>query len=212
MTEIILIRHGESQSNIEKVYAGNMDVPLTEKGLLQAQVTADYLKNKKIDAFYSSPLDRAYRTVKALADDRNMSVTKVENLHEIYGGRWQGLTYTRIFEKFPKDYKLWLDNIGIARATGGESAQEVRERITAAIREIVQKHDGQTICIGLHAMALRMFISKVKKLDKNDVKNLPWPHNSSITTVLYENGDFSLKEYSFNDHLGELNTNLPKNV
>ena len=61
-TVILLLRHGESEANINKIFAGNTDAPLTERGLNQAKITALYLKDKNISAVYSSDLSRAYCT------------------------------------------------------------------------------------------------------------------------------------------------------
>lgn len=69
MTTLILIRHGESKANRDRIFAGHLDVDLQEKGLKQAKITAEYIsKNYLVNRVYSSDLKRAYQTGKCVAD------------------------------------------------------------------------------------------------------------------------------------------------
>ncbi len=79
-TKLIFIRHGFSESNKDGLFTGQADIPLTDLGRRQAQCAAEYLKDTKIDRFYSSTLSRAYETAHASATLRDMEITKLAGL------------------------------------------------------------------------------------------------------------------------------------
>ena len=211
-TRILMVRHGESLGNAQKLFCCRMDVPLTEKGLLQAKVTAGYLTDCPIDMVYASPLERAYRTGEEIAQDHGLPVQKDEGLMEIWGGEWEGKTFPEIMELYPEDRQVWNENIGLCRCTGGESVAEVQERVYAAVERLAQKHPGKTLLLATHAMATRSFIAKVKGLTLSQIKDLPWPTNASVTELTYEGGVFRLVEYSHDAHLKGLITDLPSTI
>ena len=204
MTRFILVRHGESQANLENRFAGQIDIPLTETGLTQAECTGEYLKNEKIDVFYSSELSRAHDTACAVAKHHNKPVTKLKGLNEINGGDWENKTYPQIASSFPDNYKTWNTIIGLTQCNGGENVKEVQERVFACIFELAQKHPDQTVFIGFHGMALRAFLCKVMNVPLEKMhSDSCWASNASITYVNYENGKFTLIEHSFDKHLSD---------
>ncbi len=210
-TTILMIRHGESVSNVYGVYAGQVNYQLSPKGFEQAKLTAEYLKNVHIDAFYSSDLDRAYDTVRVIAEHHNMLPIREQGLREIFAGEWEGKKFSELPKLFPS-YSVWLSNIGRSKPEGGESAEEVRERLFTCIKRIAEKHPGQTVCIGTHAVALRAFASKAAGQTLDEMRNMPWASNASVSVFEYENGSFTLVEYSHDEYIAELKTSLPKTV
>ena len=201
-TRFILVRHGESRANLENRFAGQIDVPLTDTGRKQAVCTGEYLKNEKIDVFFSSELSRAYETACAVAKHHNKPVTKVKGLNEIDGGHWENKTYPEIKKAFPESYNLWQTNIGLVKCDGGESVFEVQQRVFSSIEKIAKENVGKTVFIGFHGMALRTFICKILNvpLDEMHAKTV-WASNASVTYVNYENDTFTLVEHSFDQHL-----------
>jgi len=211
-TTILLVRHGESLGNEKKIFCGRTDVPLTEKGLMQARATAKYLKDTFIDAVYASPLDRAFQTGAEIAKYHNLPVIADEGLLEIWGGFWEEKTFPEILALYPDDRNTWNENIGLSRCTGGESVLEVQARVYAHVEKLAQENAGKTILLATHAMATRSFIAKVKGLKPDEIKDLSWPTNASVTTVEYENGAFRLTEFSHDEHLKDLITTLPGKI
>ncbi len=210
-TRFILVRHGESQANLENRFAGQIDIPLTKTGKKQAECTGEYLKNEKIDVFYSSQLSRAHETACAVAKHHNLPVTKLKGLNEINGGEWENKTYPQIAATFPENYKTWNTIIGLTQCNGGENVLEVQKRVYATIKEIAEKNPGKTVFIGFHGMALRAFICKVLNVSLTKMhSDSCWASNASVTYVDYENGKFTLIEHSFDKHLedGGLRTTL----
>ena len=94
MTTLILIRHGQSQANITKCFAGQSDPDLTEKGKKQAEALSNWLiNNYNIDSIYSSDLLRAYNTALPTAQKLKKQIIKTKQLREINAGYWQNIPY-----------------------------------------------------------------------------------------------------------------------
>ncbi len=213
MTQLLLIRHGESQANLERVFAGHLDSPLTALGLAQAKSTGDFIAREyRVDAVYSSDLARAYETGCQTARHFGLAVEKETALREIFGGQWEGKTFCQLEEQFPEDYGRWQHNIGTARCTGGEAAQELAARIFAAVEKICRANPGKCVVIAAHAMGIRCLMWRLSGKPLDDMQQIPWVSNASVTEVFFENGAFRLGKVSQDAHLAGMKTKLPANV
>ena len=212
MTRIYLIRHGNSEANDRLEYAGHTDSKLTKLGLAQAQTLKEFFKDKKVDVVYSSDLQRAYQTVKVVADMFNLPVIPVEDLRELYGGDWEGIPYEDLPTKYPKEFYLWRNSMQDLITPNGESIKELTIRVSNAIRKIVSENEGKNIVIGSHGGSIRTFIAKELNNDTKAISLLGWVPNCSVSTIDYENGVFKEIEIGNDKHVGELASNLPKEV
>ena len=127
MTTLCFVRHGESRANVDKVFTGQTDVPLSDRGLRQAEELKERLLALKPDAFFSSDLLRAVQTVTPAAKALGLAVRPEKGLREIDGGLWEGKHIDEIARAYPKDYACWMEDIGGARA-GSRFAHRQRER------------------------------------------------------------------------------------
>ncbi|MBO7208124.1 MAG: histidine phosphatase family protein, partial [Clostridia bacterium] len=133
MVTFVIVRHGYSKGNKEKRFSGQMDVPLDEIGLSQAEAVAQYItENFKIDKIYSSDLSRAVDTVKPIAQKLGIPVNKVKELREADVGEWQGLLIETIKEQYAESFEFYRQNPGLARFDGGESYKELMDRSLVA--------------------------------------------------------------------------------
>ena len=107
MVRIILIRHGETQWNIEGRYQGQEDTHLSERGLKQGHMVAEGLKDTPIDVAISSPLERSYMTCSFCADLHGLPVLKDDRLLEINHGDWEGKLADEIEAKYPEAFHRW---------------------------------------------------------------------------------------------------------
>ncbi len=212
MTKIYLVRHGQSEANLKDVFLGQENMDLTELGHEQAERTAEYLKNIHIDKIYASDLTRAYQTSEHTAKKKNLPITKNEGIREIRAGKWEILPFRDIPVLYPEDWKVWIDNIGHSRCTGGESVAEVQERVTREIEKLARENDGKTICLFSHATPIRTFVCRIEGKTLDEIKDRPWPSNASVTEVDYENGIFKLIKYSEDSFMGGISTALPDTV
>ncbi len=211
--KLILVRHGESKSNEDNRFTGQGDIPLSFLGEKQAENLKEYLlKNYRIDGIYSSSLVRAYDTVKPIADALHLSITKVPELKEIDGGKWEEQKIEDLERDYSVEYKLWRENVGLARCTGGENMAEVRARALKALVKIAEENEGKTILIGTHAGVLRTLECYFKNIPYEEMKNVPWQANTAVNVLEYENGRFTVIEMGKTEHLGDLITRLSAKI
>lgn len=211
-TKIFLIRHGQSIGNLNRVYLGHTDWDLTELGYLQSEAVCKYLHDEKIDVIYSSDLIRAYNTVSPIAKQRGMSIIKNKNLREIYAGEWEGKNYEELVSRYAKEYEIWKTDIGNAGCTGGETVLELQRRIYDEILKIAKENKGKTVLIGTHATPIRTLNAVINKVAKDEMHQIPWATNASVTVIEYENDEFKMLEYGEDAFLGDAVTAFGKNI
>ena len=206
MTRLLIVRHGESLYNLEKRYTGQTDVPLTEKGRVQAELTAKYvLQNYSVDVVYSSDLCRAIDTAKPVAEPLGLEIKTDPRLREMYAGKWQGILFSEVRELFKEDYDLYKSDKNKGRTTGGESMLDVRDRAYAAIKDIAEENPGKTVFVATHNGTLMAIQSPILNIDINDVQSTS---NNSVTELIYEGGSFKIVKFDYTEHLGDLVTSF----
>ena len=158
MTTIYIIRHGETESNLRHACVGHKDVPLNETGYKQAEELAHRLKNAKLDAAYSSPLNRAIETAKPLMK-MGVPVTMNFALIERDYGKWDDMTFEEIETQNPEEYKKWMSDFTGYSVPEGESSKEVQKRVGAFMKKIIDSHRGQRIAVVTHLGTARHILS-----------------------------------------------------
>lgn len=211
-THIYLIRHGESQGNKRNAFLGHTDLDLTQRGHMQAQQTAQHLKDVPVDVIYSSDLKRAYSTAMHTAQIKGLDVIKNKNLREIFAGDWENKTFESLKKEYEDEYKTWMHNIGLARCTNGESVKELGERVVNEVIKIAKENRGKTVFIFTHATPIRALKAACDKIKPEEMKNIPWATNASVTYAKYENSHLSIEKYSDDSFMGDLGTALSKDV
>ncbi len=214
MTRMIFVRHGQSEANVVPAFAGWTDAPLTEKGHKQAEAAAEYLLKYKIDVAYASDLQRAFCTARHIADKQNVTVIPEPAFREIFAGEWENRPYAELVEAYPVAYTTWLQDIGHAQPTGGETVAELQARVAAAVARILEKHKGETVLIGTHATPVRVMECIWRGLPLSCAKDVKWVPNASATVVEYDDaGHATPVLLGCADYLsGDLLSVLPKNV
>ena len=213
MTTLILIRHGESEANRHNIFAGWSNPELLEKGVEQAKCTAKFIAdNYKVDKIYSSDLKRAYKTARCLSEIIDADVITNKNLREINGGAWEMMKFEDIASKYPKEFEVWLSNIGKAFCVDGESVCDLGKRVLDALTEIAEENHGKTIAIATHATPIRAMLSYIQFKNFNEMSNIPWVSNASVTVLEYENNHWKIVSFGLDEHLAEMKTSLPENV
>ncbi len=162
---LILVRHGQTDWNLEGRYQGGADVPLNATGREQAKRLAAELATTRIDALYSSPLRRALDTALAVARGRGLEVRRDPRLREIELGEWEGMLSGRIAEGYPELHRQWVRDPRPVRPPGGESIREVHDRTIAAVEGMVAEHSGGTLCLVTHKVAMVVIRSHYLGLD-----------------------------------------------
>lgn len=214
MTRILLVRHGESEANQRDIFAGHLDVKLTEKGLEQAKLTAEYVAaNYKVDKVYGSDLQRAFVTGKTIADRLGLDITPTKEMREVKAGKWDGMVFDDIVKVYPDDFNCWTSDIGKARCTDGESVVELQARVMRELNRIADENEGKTVLVASHATPIRVAVTSVEyDGDITNMNSVPWVSNASVSVIEKDNGKWRVVSLSEDKHLAALRTALPDNV
>jgi len=194
---LILVRHGETDTNKAGLALGRADVELNEHGRWQAQRLAISLKDEPIAAIYSSPLKRALATVEPIASSHGLAVQIDEGLIEMDIGEMEGLTFQQVGERYPHFLRLWLGGQAAYEAMpGGERLLDVQERAWQAIERIRQRQEQGTVAAVTHNFVILSLLCRVLGLELADFRRLR--HSMAAKSVL-EMGRDRIIVVSFND-------------
>jgi broad specificity phosphatase PhoE len=199
MTEVIIARHGQTEWNVGEVFRGRIDIALDETGLKQAELLAEYLSKKMIEAIYSSPLKRAVQTAEAIVHLHNLKVEIAPGLIDFNFGKWQGLPHQEVKEKYRELYAEWDLSPHRVRMLDGESLGDVRKRAIGVVDGVVSKHKG-TVVLVAHRVVNKVLICALLGLDNSHFWNIK-QDTCGMTTFTYENGQFILTEHNNTSYL-----------
>ena len=148
MTEIILVRHGETEWNVAEVFRGQIDIDLNETGVKQAELLSEYLSTSAIEAVYSSPLKRALKTAEIIAQPHKLKVNVEPDLMDFNFGKWQGLSHQKVKEKYRDLYATWITHPEQVRMPDGETLEDVSQRVIRIRNKIMENHRGTVVIVG----------------------------------------------------------------
>lgn len=157
---IVLWRHGRTEWNASGRFQGQTDIDLDEIGRAQAWESARRLAALEPDLLISSDLRRTRDTMAALGEITGKPIQLDERLRETFAGEWQGLTGAEIASRYPEEYKAWRAGDPLLKVGGGETRQDVAERMAAAVRDIAARlaDDGLAV-LTTHGGAARLGIA-----------------------------------------------------
>jgi broad specificity phosphatase PhoE len=194
---LILVRHGETDTNKARLALGRADVELNEHGRWQAQRLATSLKDEPIAAIYSSPLKRALATAEPIASSHGLKVQVDEGLSEMDIGEMEGLTFQQVGERYPHFLQAWLGGQAAHEAMpGGERLLDVQERAWQAIERIHQRQEGGTVAAVTHNFVILTLLCRALGLELAGFRRLR--HSLGAKSVL-EMGRDRIIVVSFND-------------
>ena len=159
---LIIVRHGETDWNKEKLIQGVTDIPLNETGKKQAESLAEYLhRYYAIDAIFCSPLQRAWQTAACFAGLSGLPIQKEEGLKEIHFGDWEGKTFAQIGKSHPEALAHWVNDPSRCVIPGkGESVKQVYRRFVAVARDVCEKYEGKSVLIVSHHVPCKMILAE----------------------------------------------------
>ncbi len=210
-TRVIMVRHGESLGNAEGFFAGQTDIPLTPLGQQQAERTAEYLRDRKIDRIYSSDLIRSMQTAAPTARMHGLEIIPEVGLREIFAGEWEHMPYAEIFERYPQSRGIWKDHVGLACPDGGESVAHVAQRVKETVDRLVAENAGKCIALFTHALPIRSMGCFWQGIPITEMERLPWSTNASVSEAEYfSDGRVEMICYGYNAHQAGMETGFPK--
>ncbi len=174
MKRFCLVRHGQTDWNLEGRFQGQSDLPLNQIGRAEARSLAGQLRDQSFAAIFTSDLVRAKETAEIIGEEMGLQVTQEPRLREINQGEWEGQFVEDIIAR---NAELW-DQRTIDPANfhppGGESVTEVAERIQAAMRNIAKLYPTGSVLIVSHGLALATIICHERGIPVGEaLKHIP---------------------------------------
>ncbi|WP_313153046.1 histidine phosphatase family protein [Lacrimispora sp.] len=202
--KIYLIRHGQTDWNIQGRIQGSHDIPLNETGRSQAELLAKGMDSRPVTRIFCSTLTRAMETAERISSRQKVEIYSMPQLIEVEFGKWEGMTWDEIMEAYPKEYKLWTLSPDEASPPGGETQDQVISRCVLAVGEILRITGGrEDVAIVSHGATIAYIVSYMMR-NHPEVESII-VENASITTVNYSplTEDFMLFEMNDTSHMEE---------
>ena len=156
--KLFLVRHGQTDWNINRRFQGQSDVPLNEAGRQQATALANSLSREHIDVLFASDLQRAYETARIIATQHACEIRLDSRLREINFGAWEGLTYDEIKHNDPAVLAAREADIFTTAAPDGETLNQLTARVESVLNDLHAQYADQTTLIVAHGGPLQILL------------------------------------------------------
>jgi len=166
------LRHGQINSNLNKVYSGRSDEPLNAQGLQQAAQAAELISSKSIDRVISSPLARAGQTATIVAAAHNLKVSFDQAFNEMIFGPWEGLSEARVKQQYPLEWALWNSRPQDLRLRHRETLEQLQARVIAGMRHIEAEGRGDNLLVVSHVAVIRVVALYAQGRPLSDYKSI----------------------------------------
>ncbi|NNC91615.1 MAG: histidine phosphatase family protein [Acidimicrobiia bacterium] len=199
-TLLTLIRHGQTDANIDDRWQGVTDGELTIDGRAQAAALADWYPG--LDTLYTSPLQRAQDTAAALADVLGVQVEHHDGVIEMDLGEWEDLTTPRIQTEWAHLWEQIYDRgEDLPRGTTGESLTATAARMEAALQELAHRHAGAKVGVVSHGGAIRSYVLDLLDIGHAGRDRLAFVDNTAVTHILISEDSATIADYNVAPHL-----------
>jgi len=170
---IIFLRHGQAKNNTERILAGRTPgIPLTERGVDQAEKAAKFLEDMNISAIYSSPIERAKNTAKIVGNHNSVDVKIDDRLIELDMGKFTGVPYDEIFSSHGNVFmKFYKGELEIAH-NGVETFADVKKRVLGIVDHVVENHPDENVVLVTHMDPIKAMLSTVVSLSPENLFEL----------------------------------------
>ena len=196
--KLYIVRHGETEWNVIKRFQGQLNTPLTEKGIKKLKETGKKLENVLFDEVYTSELGRTVASAEIILNEnrgyrnKKLELKKLAELNEVYFGVWQGLTYEEVFLKYPEEANNYFYNVKNYKAENveAENLKDALERFLKGINKILDSHESGNILVVTHGTVLEMFMNYVANNSIFDIDERTLMGNGDYKIFSYKDGKF----------------------
>jgi len=204
--EIYIIRHGETELNRQGIVQGRgINADLNDLGRAQAEAFYQLYKEVPFDKIYTSDLKRTWQTVQKFIDS-GLPWEKLSGLDELAWGIWEGQPNTEeAREAFRNMLQCWEDGNFTAHFEGGESVQDVYERLKEPMRILMTRPEEKKVLLCMHGRAMRIFLCLLTGKPLNEMTDFPH-QNTVLYKVGFEEGKFVVLDFNNVAHLENLQT------
>lgn len=191
MTEIIIIRHGETEWNKTGRFQGHSDVPLSAEGRTQAAALGKNLVVDHVDAIYASDLTRAMETAAPLAQRFGLEVISDPLLRELNFGAWEGRNFNDVNAENPNAMKNFYTDPEQADIPESEPFPEFQRRVAGRVREIVAHERGKRVVIVSHGASIRILLADLLSMPIRSIWHLS-QLNTAVNKIRFEDDGFAV--------------------
>jgi alpha-ribazole phosphatase len=157
-TKLYLIRHGETEQNRTGILMGSTDTPLNDHGRLQAASLRERINALEVDSIFSSPLQRAVETASLVFGEEAGIITD-SSLQEFHFGEWEGLHFSEIARRYPREWQMWLTDWELTAIPGGEVFGAFKHRVISFVEEVVGYNPGKRVAVVSHGGCIRSLLA-----------------------------------------------------
>jgi len=170
--QIVLVRHGATDWNLQHRCQGASDRDLSEVGLRQAEAIALSLRGENLSAIYASDLKRARHTAEVIGQPHGLPVLIEEKIRELDHGKLEGLTFNEIKANYGEFLTRWRSEPAELQVPGGERLIDVAERAWAGLNQIVERHaDADNIVVVSHNFPIVGIVCRITGTPLNSYRN-----------------------------------------
>jgi len=203
VTRLVAVRHGETAWNVDTRIQGQLDIGLNDTGRRQAERLGRVMADARLDAVYSSDLERAHDTARALARHAKLPVRTDTSLRERAFGVFEGMTFAQIEQRFPEAARRWRQRDSAFGPEGGERLGDFYARVVAGVASIAARHRGQHIAVVTHGGVLDALYRAAARIALDAPRT--WQvGNASINRLLHGDHGFTLVGWADTLHLDGL--------
>ena len=196
--KLYIVRHGETEWNVIKRFQGQLNTPLTEKGIEKLKETGKELEDVTFEEVYTSELERTVNSAEIILNENRgyknnkLKLKKLAELNEVHFGVWQGLKYEEVFLKYPEEANNYFYNVKNYKAENveAENLKDALERFLRGINKILDSHKSGNILIVTHGTVFEMFINYVGNSSIFDIDERALMGNGDYKIFSYEDGKF----------------------
>ena len=205
MTKIYLVRHCEAEGNKAKIFQGTTDCDISENGAKQLEFLKERFKDIHIDAAFSSPLIRAYKTGLAAVEGKDLEIEKIDAFREMYGGIVEGVPFAQIFSEYSHLEFLWNNRPHEFAPMDGESMQQVYDRSRIALEELIRNplYKDITILISSHGGVIRCLLCYVLFGNIERLIDTPWSNNTAVSLLICDENGIRAEYANDDSHIPE---------
>jgi probable phosphoglycerate mutase len=203
MTELVLIRHGETDMNRELRFQGHVNAPLNAIGLEQARRLAARMAGEQADAVYVSDLLRARQTAEPIAGELSLQPVPESGLREQSFGRVDGMRVDDIQRDHPEAWAGWLRFEEDFAMPDGESTRAFHARVMEAVQRVVASHANQRVVVVTHGGVLDMIYRTARSLGLNGPRQSDIP-NAGFNRIRVRDGGIDILDWADTRHLADL--------
>jgi alpha-ribazole phosphatase len=177
-TRLVLVRHGEPDESMHGRCYGSLDVPLSAAGLRRAAAVGETLRDHEVEAVYSSSLQRAFDTARAVASAHGLEAIPRDALRELDFGELEGMSHEEIASEHPELYRFWMEDPSKVRFPGGEALSDLRARVLPEVAGIRERHAGQAVAVVAHGGVVRVVLADALELPDTAFFRLDQPYGA----------------------------------